>query len=243
MSQPSRRTNILISQISILLISIVTAFIPQYYIYIFIIYFIILMAIMFRTTRRMSKIPPQKELGSPLFKEKDAMKIAMFDKNLVDELKKQAMGMMSLLFMTFLLLIIFPLYRATVFELTLYYFYQLLGEESIYAVFLSFLLMYEFIFGLMSLLRMLVMKRTGSVNIMLPQTYVVYHKGMVFNERFYLEFSSNYCIDVNEDRRYVEIRDRRGVQRIRLYTSSLSELRDRLRTVGLQQCMDVEKIG
>jgi len=117
MKQPSRKTSILIGQLSILFISLVTAFIPQYYTYVFIIYFIIIMFFMFRSTRKMSKIPPQKELGAPLFKENAAVKIAMTDKILTAELKKQFTASMSMLMLTFLVFILFPLYRNYIFEL------------------------------------------------------------------------------------------------------------------------------
>ncbi len=236
MRQPSRRTNILISQLSILFISLVTTLIPQYYIYVFLIYFIVLMFIMFRTTRAWTKIPPQKELGAPVFKERNAMKVAMLDKLLMDELKKQAMASMSLLMLSIIVLIIFPLYRATIFPLT-YYALKLVLNNELLVTFLSFLIMYEFIFGFLSILRILVTSRSKASNIMLPQNYVIYKSGIVLNDKFFLRFSNEYCYEYNAKRRYVELRDKsRGTTRIRLYTDAVSELYDKIKESGLTEC-------
>lgn len=241
MRQPSRKTNILISQFSILFISLVTTIIPEYYIYIFLLYFVIMMFIMFRTTKAWTKIPPQKELGSPIFKEKNAMKIAMLDRVLMDELKKQAMATMSLLLLTIMVLIIFPLYRATIFPLT-NYFMRSIFENELLALFFSHLIMFEFIFGFMSLLRILIMSKSRVSNIMLPQNYIVYRSGIVLNDRFFIRFVNNYCIEYNVKRRYVELRDKsRGASRIRLYSDSVSELYDKIKQIGLVECNESNK--
>lgn len=239
MRQPSRRTNILIGQASILFISIVTTFIPQYYFYVFFIYFLIIMFIMFRTTRTWTKIPPLKELGSPIFKERNAMRVAMLDKFLMTELKKQAMASMSLLLLTMILLVIFPIYKATVFPLT-YYVFEQVFENELLATFLAFLVMYEFIFGFLTLLRMIVMSKVKASNIMLPQNYVIYRSGMVLNDRFFVRLGSDYCYEYDGKRRFVEIRDKsRGSTRIRLYTDAVSELREKIRELGVVECVSV----
>lgn len=241
MRQPSRKTSLLISQASILLISLVTAFIPQYYIYIFILYFIIIMGIMFRSTRKMSKIPPQKELGSPLFKENNAIKIAMLDKLLSAELKKQFTASMSLLLLTFLVFIIFPLYRSFVFA-PMHEFLSSIIEDPILVNFLDFFIMYEFVFGILSILRFIIMGKMSGVNIMLPQNFVLYKKGIIANDRFFIELTGDLCYQYDLKRHFVELRSRTNKNlRIRLYTDSTSELLSKVRDLGVDQCA-AEKI-
>lgn len=232
----SRRTNILISQLSILIISLVSTFIPQYSFFVFLIYFIVLMFIMFRKTRVWSKPPSQRDLGSPLFRESSAFKIAMFDKILIDELKKQARASMVLMITTLLVLVILPLYRGIVFPLTSMLF-SIIFDNPIIVLFLSFLVMYEIIFGLMSLLRSLTLSRSGLFNLMLPQSFILYRNGIVLNDRLYIGLTHDYCYEYNSERRFVEIKNRsRQSAVIRLYTDAVSELRDRIRDIGLKDC-------
>ena len=236
MKQPSRRTSILTSQLSILFISLVTAFIPQYYTYVFIIYFIIIMFFMFRSTRKMSKIPPQKELGAPLFKENAATNIAMTDKLLTAELKKQFTASMSMLMLTFLVFILFPLYRNYVFE-PMHGFLSSIISNPMIVNFLDFFIMYEFVFGILTALRTVIMNRMGQYNIMLPQKFVVYRKGIITNDRFFIEFSKDLCYTYDLKRHFVELRSRTNKSlRIRLYTDSTSELLNKIKDLGVDPC-------
>ncbi len=241
MKQPSRKTMFLTSQLSILFISFVTAFLPQYYFMIFIIYAVILTGITFyfsfKGSRGMMKIPPQRELGSPLFKENDATKIAMLDKTLVEEFKKQATASFSMLLLMLLLIIIFPFYRATILPVSMDAFSKIFKDQTI-VLFLSFLIMYEFIYGFLTFLRTFFIGRKTqfSTNLMFPQNYIVYRRGIVMNNRFFIELSDRYCMEYDRDRRYVELRDTTSKLRIRLYTDSISELYDKLRSLGINKC-------
>ena len=236
MKQPSRRTSILTSQLSILFISLVTAFIPQYYTYVFIIYFIIIMFFMFRSTRKMSKMPPQKELGAPLFKENAATNIAMTDKLLTAELKKQFTASMSMLMLTFLVFILFPLYRNYIFE-PMHGFLSSIISNPMIVNFLDFFIMYEFVFGILTALRTVIMNRMGQYNIMLPQKFVVYRKGIITNDRFFIEFSKDLCYTYDLKRHFIELRSRTNKSlRIRLYTDSTSELLNKIKDLGVDPC-------
>lgn len=231
----------IISQISIVLMALVSTFLPpSYRIIVFILYFIVIMGITFRRARTWSKMPPQKELGSLLFKEANATKIAMTDKELISELKKQVTASMSLLLLSFLVIILFPLYNSTIYPLTQLLF-STLFENEVLANFLTILVMYEFIFGILFLLRSLVMRKYKFSNIMLPQSFAVYRKGVVLNNRFFIEFSQNYCYEYNPKRRYVELRDKRSGMRIRLYTESSSTLNSRIAELGLANCSSLEE--
>jgi len=237
MSQPSRKFNIFLSQLSILFISLVTAFIPQYYIYVFLAYFVIVMFILFRRTRVWSKIPSSRELGSPLFKEANAIRIAMLDAELMVEVKRQAMASLSLFMLTLVVLVVFPVYRATVFEITYSVLHSITGSELI-ALFLAFLLMYEVLFGILTLARMAVLSRLKYSNILLAQNYTIYRSGMVINDRFFIKLEiDRYCYEYDSKRRFVELREKRreGV-RIRLYTDAVSELRDKIAELSFKSC-------
>lgn len=236
MRQPSRKSTILIGQVSILLISLVTAFAPQYYLYFFILYFIIIMAFMFKSTRKMGKLPPQKELGAPLFKENNAMKIAMSDKLLTDELKKQALASMGLLFMTLLVFILFPLYRTFVLPVVHDFLTGTLGDDVIVR-FLDFLIMYEVIFGILTGMRIVLMSKTAAMNIMIPQKFVLYRKGLVTNDRFFIELSKDLCYNADTKRHFVELINRKQQgMRIRLYTDSTTELIERIKSLEVEKC-------
>ncbi|MCD6301529.1 MAG: DUF2208 domain-containing protein [Staphylothermus sp.] len=236
MKQPSRKTTILYGQLSILFISLVTAFIPQYYTYVFILYFIVIMFFMFRTTRKMSKMPPQKELGASLFKENAAVKIAMTDKLLTAELKKQFTASMSMLMLTFLVFILFPLYRSYVYE-PMHEFLSSIISSPIVVNFLDFFIMYEVIFGILTVLRIVIMNKMSQYNIMLPQKFVVYRKGIISNDRFFIEFSKDLCYTYDLKRHFVELRSRSNKSfRVRLYTNSTSELVNKMKEIGVDPC-------
>jgi uncharacterized membrane protein len=236
MRQPSRKTSFAISQLSILLISLVTAFIPQYYVYIFIIYFIIIMALMFRSSRKMTKIPPRRELGSVLFRESNAIKIAMLDRELTAELKKQFTFMMGFLLITFLVFLMFPLYNMFL-SIPVHNLLSSLLDEPVLVNFLDFLIMYEFVFGILFLLRSIMVGKMSGINIMLPQSYTVYRRGIIANERFFIEFSKDLCYIYDSKRHFVELRSRSNRNlRIRLYSDSASELISKIKDLGVDPC-------
>ena len=236
MRQPSQKINLITWQGSIILISLVTALVPQYYWLFFLLYFVIIMGVMFRSTRKMTKIPPSSELGAPLFKEKQAVKIALLDKTLSEELKKQATASMMMLGMTVLVLALFYAYRALAFgpvhEILTQYF-----DNPVLVTFLDFLIMYEVVTGLLSLPRFALMGKLTAANIMLPQRFVVYRKGIVANDRFFIEFSSDMCYTYDLKRKYVEVRSisKKGA-RIRLYTDSISTLVEKIKSLNITPC-------
>ncbi len=240
MKQPSRRTNLIIWQGSIILISLVTALAPGYYWLFFLLYFIVIMGVMFRSTRKMTKIPPQSKLGSPLFKEKNAIKTAMLDKELTQELKKQFMATMYLLLMTVVVLALFYAYRAIAF-IPVHNWLKNYFENDVLVVFLDFLIMYEVVTGLLALPRFLMMGKMASANIMLPQRYIVYRRGIVANDRFYIEFTPDLCYEYNTRRHFVEIKSMSGKQgvRIRLYTDSIASLLEKIKALELKPCKGV----
>ncbi|RLG81617.1 MAG: DUF2208 domain-containing protein [Thermoprotei archaeon] len=237
MRQPSRKYTVGLSQASILVMSLISTFLPpEYRTIVFILYFIAIMGFMFKKSKTWDKIPPKKELGPPLFKEPNAMKVAMLDKNLMNELKKQVTASFSLLLLSLFVLILFPFYNSTIYPMTWNLLIELTNNE-ILASFLSILIMYEFIFGILTLMRLAIMSKVKFMNILLPQRFIVYKRGVVINDKFFVEFSKKYCIEHNSSARYVEVREKSGSgTRIRLYSDASSQLRSKLFDLGLDTC-------
>jgi len=237
MSQQPRRS-VLISQLSILFISLVSTLIPEYSLWVFFIYFIILSILMFRSSRRLLKIPSARELGSPLFKERNALKIAMLDKVLIDELRRQFTSTFTFMLFTLILLLVFPIYRSIIWPLTYFTLIEIIDNDLI-VKFIAFLIMYEVFFGVITLIRIKMMGRLTASTILVANTYTLYRSGVVVNDRFYIDFNPNYCYEYDPKRRFIEIRDRKsGSMRIRLYSESISELYDKIKEVKIENCVE-----
>ncbi len=240
MQQPSRKINLAMWQGGIILISLITALVPQYFWLFFILYFIVIMAFMFRSTRKMSQIPPRSELGNLLYKENQAIKIALLDKELSNELKQQVKLSMMMLGLTFLALLLFSAYRAIAF-IPIHNYLSSIIDNAIVVNFLDYLIMYEIITGILSLPRFVMMGKMSSANIMLPQKYIVYKKGIIANDRFYIPFTDDLCYKYDPKRRFIELKSRtkKGV-RIRLYTESTSSLLEKIKSIGIGECVEKE---
>ncbi len=233
--QPSRLQNILISQIAIVLLSLVSTFFPQYFLLAIILYTIILFSVMSYTTTRKTK-PRPEELKNPIFRENDSMKIAMYDKELSKELTKQ-MKTMMLGFITLpLAFIVFPLYMAYLRPLVGDILSKYFSDEI--ARFLNFVIMYETVFAILSTVRSLVMKKASTLNIMLPKQYIVYRTGVLMNNRMFIRFSGDLCYNYNPKRKFIELVNINNPNtKIRLYSENISKLKDRLSNLeNISEC-------
>ncbi len=224
--QPSKIQMLLLGQLSILLISLVSTLFPGYYFLVAIAYAVVIAAVFSYSARKMSKKPSKEELGRPIFRENNAIKIAMFDKELHDELVKQMKATMLSMSTFILVLILFPLYRAVIAP----YISSALESiitDSILVTFLNFLFMYEFIFVLMTIIRIIITKKYKFTQIMLPQRYIVYRKGVIINDRFYTPFSEDYCYKYDPKRHFIEIVSLKNPNfRLRLYSENITKLKE-----------------
>ncbi len=236
--QPSKLQMILMSQIAIILMSLVTTFFPQYYLVVIILYTIIILGLTSYSATRKSKASPE-ELKNPIFREQNAMKIAMLDKNLSKELMKQ----MKVTMMTFITLplvfILFPLYRGNVEPIVSEALRSMLENESL-ATYLNFLIMYEIIFMVLNIVRIATMKKFKPINIMLPQQYIVYRAGVLANNKMFIRFSEEQCFNYNPKRHYVEILSPKNPGfKLRLYSDNIGRLRDKLLSEGIiRECKE-----
>lgn len=226
MGQPSRLKMLLLGQASILLISFISALFPQYYFLVAIAYAIIIAGVFSYSARKMSRRPAREELGRVLFRENNAIKIAMFDKELHDELMKQMKSVMFSMGSFILVLILFPAYRAYLAPYVNSILESYFTNEQL-ASFLNFLIMYEFIFLLMSIIRIIISRKYPPVQIMLPQKYIVYRRGILVNDRFFTEFTKDHCYEYNPQRHYIEIRGKHNPAfKLRLYSENIAKLKE-----------------
>ena len=234
--QPSTKKMIMISQASIMAFSFISVFLRQYFWLIIILYMFLLMGITSYTTMRKTK-PKPEDLKSLLFKEPNAMKIAMTDKLLNKELMKQMKGMMLGFATLPIALVIFSIYPSLIAP----YVSELIDkitEDPILVSFLNFFIMYEVVFSAITVIRILLLNRFTFENIMLPQKFAVYKKGVLSNERMFVRFEEGQCFKYNPKRKFIEIINPKVKGfRLRLYSERISELRDRLLNTGvIKEC-------
>lgn len=216
------------------MISFITAYVPQYSFLFFIVFFIILTFIATRRMRLGSRPPPAKELGSPLFKETNVIRVAMFDKKLMEETKKQLAYSTMQIILLIPLMILIPLIRGKIVSGVI----EDLGlTNNFLRSFLISLLTFETIYVIMGVVRVVLERKVRPINVILPQIYAIYKSGAVLNEAYYIKLGDEFCYEINEERRFVEIKNtRKGGFPIRLYTSSLNELLNSLRETGVESC-------
>lgn len=231
----SRRLQLLIQVFSIVLFALISALAPQEYLFaFFILYFAVFMFVFSRLMgggfKSANKIKTQ-----PVFKEDDVSKIIASDVQLLQEIREQFKPMMILLGLTFLVILIAPIYwqyiadhvKSTVSNLT--------GNEFL-TKFLVFLSFYVFLMAIMYLPRTLVTRRLKQKKqIYTPRRYAVHKEGLLLDGRL-LEYTKDLCMKVNSKRRFVEIHGEKLPFIIRLYTLDTSRLADKLGEVGLYEC-------
>ncbi|MEL9908978.1 MAG: DUF2208 domain-containing protein [Desulfurococcus sp.] len=237
MSTPfSRKTMILIQAISILLFALVSAAIPNYAFIIFLLYFLVFMFLAMRATTRTMKIPPRNELGSPLFKELNALQVMLSDKMFQAEMNRQMKLMFVNLGLVFLLFILLPVYNSYIWP----FISGALGltGESILVNFTRFLGLYLFFIGVMQGMRYMLIRGQSSTPPVIPaRVFAVYKKGVVLDERQFVKFTEDICFRVDHDRKFVELVNTKGNTVLtRLYTLEVGKLTEKLREAGVNEC-------
>lgn len=226
---------LLISQVSIILISLLTAVLgPGYMPYVFILYIIVIFAVTLATTRRGSK-PKPEELKVQLFKESNAMKAAMLDQKLNEELSRQFKGMLLSFAPLPLVFILFYLYGSLLAPIVENSLRNIIRSETLLS-FLNYLLLYEFVFTVSFPLRWVITKLYKFEQIMIPANYVVYKTG-VKSQNIYIKFSSDLCYSYEPKRKFVELVPAKKGFKLRLYSERISELKDKISSNNLiEEC-------
>ncbi len=236
--QPSIRKTILISQVSIVAFSFISVFLRQYFWLVIMLYMFLMMGLTSYSTMKKTR-PRPEDLKNLLFKEPNAMKIAMADKLLNEELMRQMKSMMLGFITLPIALAIFTVYPFFIGPLV-GGLIDFLTDNAIISSFLSFFIMYEIVFSVTTIVRILLMKKYSYENIMLPQKFTVYRRGVLVNERMFLRFDEGYCFRYDPKRRFIEIVNPRAKGfKLRLYSERISELREKLLGTGLiRECED-----
>jgi len=232
----SRKTMVLIQAVSIVLFALVAAVIPQYAFMVFLLYFIVFMAIAMRATSRTMKAPPKSELGAPVFKEANTAQAMLSDKMLTVEMSKQVRFLFINIGLIFLLFLLLPIYNSYLWPLIEGYMGSI--SDGILVNFIRYLGMYLFFIGVMQGLRYVLMRGQQSMQPMIfARSFSVYRKGVLLDDRQFIPFSQELCFSANPDRKFVELRNTRSKTAVtRLYTLEVGKLVDKLREVGLVEC-------
>jgi uncharacterized membrane protein len=233
----SRKINIVIQAISIVLFALVAALIPQYALLVFILYFILFMILMTRTGLKSTK-SIDKSAGPLLFKESASAQAMMYDSLLTEELKSQFKSTIIYLILPFTAFMLIPLYTMFI-EPYIRSFLQALGSGFLIN-FLKFIIMYLFLIGVIQGMRFLVSRKTKQQKqLLIPRSFTLYKKGLVVDGRF-LEYSRDMCVKENRERKFIEIHGNKLPFIIRLYTLEVSKLYTKIREVGLSECREIK---
>jgi len=236
MHQPKRHVSFLINTVSVLVISLLSTLAPAYAFLLFLVFYMVFFYIVYRITMRASKMPPLSELGAPLYKEVNCVKIAAADPGLNKDLSSQFKFLMVTLAISLLAVFLYPLYNGLAGVYVIFYLNNATGNILL-SRFINYVTMYTLIIVVLYSVRWAVTKKVSSVNLIIPQNFAIYKKGVVINNRNFIQASSTLCFTVNKQRRFIEIQDKTsGGSRIRLYTEKPSTLYEKLVEVGFNEC-------
>jgi len=236
MHQPKRHVSFLINTVSVLVISLLSTLAPAYAFLLFLVFYMVFFYIVYRITMRTSKMPPLSELGAPLYKEVNCVKIAAADPGLNKDLSSQFKFLMVTLAISLLAVFLYPLYNGLAGVYVIFYLNNATGNILL-SRFINYVTMYTLIIVVLYSVRWAVTKKVSSVNLIIPQNFAIYRKGVVINNRNFIQASSTLCFTVNKQRRFIEIQDKTsGGSRIRLYTEKPSTVYEKLVEVGFNEC-------
>jgi len=234
MSGQIKPRTLVMQVVSIIAFALVSAAFPGYAWIIFLLYFVILMLIMTRTTRRGFKKVSEIR-GSPLFKEENAMVIGSKDELLIKEMKEQFRPMMVLFILPLFVILIAPIYWNYIAPL-IENFLASIVESQFITDFIRFLAFYAFIISVMYIPRFFIMRKVvQKKQLYIPRTFYIYKAGIYADGKL-IEPSREACYEVNLSRKFVEINSPKLPFVVRLYTLEVSRLADKLREIGLYEC-------
>lgn len=232
----NKKLSIVFQVLSIVLFSLISAALPQYAWVVFILYFVVLMAITSRSSMRgLGRRGGLK--GTPLFREENAVQVMTRDVLLIQEIKEQFKSTMVLLTLPLLIIFIAPIYWDHVNPILVNNLLKYIGHEFIER-FLSFLLFYVFLIAIISLPRIILMhKLKQKKQLYTPRVFHVYRNSLYIDGRI-LDYSKDMCFKHDPRRKFVEVRSPRLPFDIRLYTLETSTLANRFKEVGLSECRE-----
>lgn len=236
--QLSRKYTILLSESAIVLMSLISAFFPGYFILAIILYTILIFVLTSYTITRKTRAK-EGELKRLLFRERKALNVALSDKELSKELMQQ-MRSTLMLFATFpLILVLFPLYTGYIGPAIEPLLRSLLANDLL-AKFLNYFIMYNFVFALMAIVRTGLTRVYKPINILLPHQFEVYSTGILANNKMFIRFTEDHCYEYVPLRKMIEIKSKKSPGfKIKLYSENIAKLKEKLSREGvLGECSE-----
>jgi len=231
---------LLVSQIYLAILSLVLAVAPQYYMLIFIIYFIAIMGLSMYTARGGggTRVPREEvEKARTLLKEDKAFELAMEDEELVRQFAGQAKTML-------IMFMLFPVYIAIFRAATTYYNDLVAGLQSLgvsnetIAGFIVWLSVFESMFLVSQLSRRIVVRSGRAQPPIVPHGFRVTERGIIvkgsLGQVIGFPLPDGSEVKLNETKNYVEIKYPRG-NRIRLYTRKARKLYEYIQRYGIRR--------
>ncbi len=234
---PSKLVNTLIQIVSLVLFALVSAIAPEYTWLFFILYFIIIMAVMTKMSMKGFKRADSVK-GSPLFKE-DNTTIAMSSDTLVlQEVKEQFKAVMLMMFLPFVIIFLVPPIYWTYINPIVDSATRQVFENEVLVRFIGFLAFYSILVLTIQIPRLLLMRGLKSKKqLYTPRSFALYREGLLMDGRL-LAFDKDMCYKVDSKRKFVQIESPQLPYNVRLYTLEVSKLADRIREVGLHECRE-----
>lgn len=222
-------SSLVVYVLPLILFSLVSTFLPREYTWIvFIIYTIIVVALMSLVSKIRTKKRIREVKGTMLLRsdEKNTMEVIMRDRELFRELNKQTWGFLIVMFASFLLLFtVVPMLNNL-----------LIPDESLPHLerFIRYLTFYGVMWGIMYGLRIIFMPK----KMLIPVTrYEVLSTGIKCGG-LWIPFpldEKRYRINVNHMRGFVEIHDLKLNQVHRLYATDTHKLQSLIEKYGLKR--------
>ncbi|MET1102176.1 MAG: DUF2208 domain-containing protein [Pyrodictiaceae archaeon] len=225
---------LLISQLSSILFAAILAFIPQYYILIFVIYLAVMIGLNTMLQRKGVKGSKDKVLSARvLFKEEKAMEIALKDNKLMEELGAQTRMMVTSLLSLAIAFLIFWVYNLFK-DIIVSRLHVVLGSMQL-SYFIYWIIVFETIFLLNRLMAWRTLSSQMTQQPLLPSKYVVTERGitsMGFGG-FTIEFPlpEDHELLVDERRGFVEIKLPKG-RRLRFYSRNPRRLYELIKSLN-----------
>lgn len=232
---PYNWKTVLATQIGLVAISLALSYFPQFYIWVFILYFVIIMGISFSMMYKSNPIFRDRRLlyeiinSRTLYEEKDVTKLILADK----EYQKQYTEVVKRNFAMLLIYIIYIAILIIIYPHVIN-FANAQHEYFRLAVFLGY---FETLYLFSFFMYRKVFSRAAMLTVMAPPSYKINEKGIVSGKGSSIFLHARYLIDseitVNKENKYVEIDSTKKnlPYKIRLYTNNVDKVLDYLERI------------
>ncbi len=221
---------VLLSQVYLIVISVVLTYYPQYFIEAIITYFIVMMGVMFYSMSKSNPMFRDRKLlyeinnSRLLYEEKNASELINKDKEYTEEYTKYAKKSFSMLG-------IYLVYMIVLYFLYTYISKIALSQASSFDRLLVYLIYFEVIY-LFAFFVFRKIVKPAMLNIMAPFSYKITEKGIVGSGGMSTFLHARHLLDanisVNREKHYVEIDSAQAKlpYKLRLYSSDVDKVVD-----------------